>query len=86
MVLRVTLSRSNVEKPSLIRASYAVSSLSDTSLNSKQELVSSNNNQVTHILLEVLEDVFRARARVTPSTLNAIIEVIMFFEKMCSMI
>ncbi|KAG1772712.1 hypothetical protein EDD22DRAFT_947279 [Suillus occidentalis] len=76
-VLRVALSRSNVEKQSLIRASHAVSSLSDTSLNSKQELVSSNNNQVTHILLEVLEDVFRARARVTPSTLNAIIETIL---------
>lgn len=76
-VLRVALSRSIVEKQSLIRASHAVSSLSDTSLNSKQELISSNNNQVTHILLEVLEDVFRARARVRPSTLNAIIETIL---------
>ncbi|KAG1878063.1 hypothetical protein DFJ58DRAFT_648717 [Suillus subalutaceus] len=76
-VLRVALSRSNVEKQSLIRASHAVSSLSDTSLSSKPDLVSSNTNHVTHILLEVLEDVFRARARVTPSTLNAIIETIL---------
>lgn len=75
-----------MEKQSLIRASHAVSSLSDTSLSSEQDLVSSNTNQVTRILLDVLEDVFRARARVTPSTLNAIIEVIMFFQKMCSMI
>ncbi|KAG1891051.1 hypothetical protein F4604DRAFT_1566337 [Suillus subluteus] len=76
-VLRVALSRSNVEKQSLIRASHAVSSLSDTSLSSKPDLVSSNTNHVTHILLEVLDDVFRARARVTPSTLNAIIETIL---------
>ncbi|KAG2034905.1 hypothetical protein BDR03DRAFT_900655 [Suillus americanus] len=76
-VLRVVLSRSNVEKQSLIRASHAVSSLSDTFLSSKQDLVSPNTNHVTHILLEVLEDVFRARARVTPSTLNAIVETIL---------
>ncbi|KAG1782540.1 hypothetical protein EV702DRAFT_387062 [Suillus placidus] len=76
-VLRVTLSRSNVEKQSLIRASHTVSSLNDTSLSSKQDLVSFNTNHVTRILLEVLEDVFRARARVTPSTLNAIVETIL---------
>ncbi|KAG1803828.1 uncharacterized protein HD556DRAFT_1226659 [Suillus plorans] len=76
-VLRVALSRSNVEKQCLIRASHAVSSLSDTPLSSKQDLVSSNTNHVTHILLEILEDVFRARARVTPSTMNAIVETIL---------
>ncbi|KAG2054622.1 hypothetical protein BDR06DRAFT_982221 [Suillus hirtellus] len=42
-----------------------------------KDLVSSNTNHVTHILLEILEDVFRARARVTPSTLNAIVETIL---------
>ncbi|KAG1753463.1 hypothetical protein EDB19DRAFT_1903124 [Suillus lakei] len=77
-VLRVALSRSNVEKQSLIGASRAVSSLSDTSLSSKRESVSYNTNHVTQILLEVLEDVFRARTRVTPSTLNAIVETILY--------
>ncbi|KAG2078289.1 hypothetical protein BDR04DRAFT_1131999 [Suillus decipiens] len=76
-VLRVALSRSNVEKQCLIRASHAVSSLSDASLTSRQDLVSSNTNHVTDILLEVLEDAFRARTRVTPSTLNAIVETIL---------
>ncbi|KAG0707722.1 hypothetical protein DFH29DRAFT_594927 [Suillus ampliporus] len=76
-VLRVALSRSNVEKQSLIRTVHAVSSLSDTSLSSKEDFVSSNTNHVAQILLEVLEDVFRARTRVTPSTLNAIIETIL---------
>ncbi|KAG1756739.1 uncharacterized protein EDB91DRAFT_1332497 [Suillus paluster] len=76
-VLRVALSRSNVEKQSLIRALHAVSLLSDTSLSSKEDFVSSNTNRVAQILLEVLEDVFRARTRVTPSTLNAIVETIL---------
>jgi hypothetical protein len=76
-VLRVALSRSNVEKQSLIRASHAVSLLSDTSLSLKQHSVFSKTNHITHILLEVLEDVFRARTRVTPSTLNAIVETIL---------
>jgi len=75
-----------VEKQSLIRASHAVSLLSDTSLSLKQHSVFSKTNHITHILLEVLEDVFRARTRVTPSTLNAIVEVIIFFQKMCFMI
>ncbi|KAG1827253.1 uncharacterized protein BJ212DRAFT_1256361 [Suillus subaureus] len=46
-------------------------------VHAEQDLVSSNTNHVTHILLEVLEDVFRARARVTPSTLSAIVETIL---------
>ncbi|OAX44683.1 hypothetical protein K503DRAFT_196614 [Rhizopogon vinicolor AM-OR11-026] len=77
MVLRVTLSRSNVDKQSLIRALHAVTSLSDTVLGPMQDSLSCNANCVAQILIEVLEDVFRARARVTPSTLNAIVETIL---------
>ncbi|OJA10550.1 hypothetical protein AZE42_03139 [Rhizopogon vesiculosus] len=77
MVLRVTLSRSNVEKQSLIRTLHAVTSLSDTVLNPMQDSLPCNANSVAQILIEVLEDVFRARARVTPSTLNAIVETIL---------
>ena len=77
MVLRVTMSRSNVEKQSLIRALRAVAALSPM-----QDSVPSNSNRVAEILLEVLEDVFRARARVTPSTLNAIVEVGIFYREM----
>lgn len=77
MVLRVTTSRSNVEKQSLIRALRAVATLSPI-----QDSVPSNANRVAEIMLEVLEDVFRARARVTPSTLNAIVEVGIFCREM----
>lgn len=77
MVLRVTISRSNVEKQSLIRALRAV-----TALSPMEYSVPSNANRVAEILLEVVEDVFRARARVTPSTLNAIVQVGIFYREM----
>jgi hypothetical protein len=82
MVLRVALSRSNVEKQSLIRALHAVTSLSDKAPSSMQDSVPCNANRAAQILLEVLDDVFRARTRVTPSTLNAIVEVNVFSREM----
>lgn len=47
-----------------------------------QDSVPCNANRAAQILLEVLDDVFRARTRVTPSTLNSIVEVNVFSREM----
>ncbi|KAG6850997.1 hypothetical protein H0H93_004484 [Arthromyces matolae] len=71
-ILRVLLSRSNVGTEGLSRLLQATSSPQRNSAN--------DSNNVLNSLLEILCDGLKLKARILPSTLNSILEVISMFE------
>ncbi|KAH7926319.1 hypothetical protein BV22DRAFT_1063234 [Leucogyrophana mollusca] len=78
-VLRVSLSRANVKKESLLYLLQATSSRHrnvtvQAAGESSREL---EVNEIAQVILEVLEEVLRLKTRISPVTLNAIVETIL---------